>query len=98
MKNLKRKFKKAFKGKSPVMRNLAVVIGAILILYCVGFVATAAKWVLSLGTKTLVTIAVTAIVSAILFGIADGFSSSDRDKWKKSGKLDFQLNPIMHEV
>ncbi|MBQ7411048.1 MAG: hypothetical protein IJW20_06680 [Clostridia bacterium] len=61
--------------KNPIVRNVAIIIGVIVALVAVGLVASIIKallaWVLTLGWKILMAIAITALLCGAIFGYAE---------------------------
>lgn len=70
--------------KNPIARNVVAIIGVVVVLLVVALLASVIRffvdWVLSLGWKYLLTIAITALLCGVIFGYADMKKNDDDDE------------------
>ena len=70
--------------KNPIARNVVVIIGVIGVVLAIALLASLIRflvgWVISLGWKYLLTIAITALLCGVIFGYVDMKKNDDYDE------------------
>ena len=78
-------FKKNLKlPKNPIARNVVAIIGVVSVVLVVALLASLIRfivgWILALGWKYILTIAITALLCGVIFGYVDMIKNDDDDE------------------
>ena len=78
-------FKKNLKlPKNPIARNVVAIIGVVAVVLVVALLASLIRfivgWILALGWKYILTIAITALLCGVIFGYVDMKKNDDDDE------------------